>query len=221
MLSVGLTGSVASGKSETLKAFAAAGARTLSSDLIVKDLMKPASPVVKKIRAHFGPSAIRRGGGVCREYLRERVLADPGELDWLERALHPGVRRSIRAFLAKHRRGTGVAVVEVPLLFENGFYKLFDRTVAVRTTAVLAEFRAAKRGMSPELYRFLSGRQWSAARKAKAADIVITNTGTLRQLHRNVDDAYKKLRADGRRGERGQRGPTSFAASAAPRGGSC
>ncbi len=193
MLSAGLTGSVASGKSETLKAFETMGAKTLSSDAIVKDLMKPSSPVVRKIRAHFGPSAIRQGGGVCREYLRERVLADPRELDWLERALHPGVRRSIRTFLAKYRRKAGVAVVEVPLLFENGFYRLFDRTVAVRTTAALAEHRAAKRGMSPELYRFLSGRQWSAARKAKAADIVIHNTGTLQELNRRVSDAYKKL----------------------------
>lgn len=195
MLSVGLTGSVASGKSETLKAFAAIGARTLSSDAIVKDLMKPGSPVVRKIRTHFGPQAVRAGGGVCREYLRERVLADPRELDWLERALHPGVRKSIRTFLAKHRRKAGVAVVEVPLLFENGFYKLFDRTAAVRTTAAAAELRAAKRGMSPELYRFLSGRQWSAARKAKAAGIVIHNTGTLQELNRRVSDAYKKLSA--------------------------
>ncbi|MBP9733023.1 MAG: dephospho-CoA kinase [Candidatus Omnitrophica bacterium] len=217
MLSIGLTGGVATGKSEALKAFGASGAKTLSSDAIVKDLMKPRTAVVRKIRAHFGPGAVTPGGAVCREYLRERILADAAELDWLERALHPGVRKEIRAFVAKYRRASGALVVEVPLLFENGFDRLFDRTVAVRSTPEQSEARAAKRGMSAELYHFLSKRQWTQSRKAKAADLVIHNTGTLTQLRSSIDDAFKKLtHVASTEGERGKGSFPSFAASAAP-----
>lgn len=193
MLNLGLTGGVASGKSEALALFKKAGAATLSSDAIVRDLMKPGRPAVRKIRAHFGPAAVDKGGKVCREYLRERVLADPKELDWLERALHPGVRRSIRSAIAQRRKKAGLLVVEVPLLFENGFAKLFDRTVAVKTDAESAERRAAKRGMSPELFHFFSKRQWSPAKKAAAAGLVIHNNGTLKDLERGILGAYKKL----------------------------
>lgn len=196
MLSVGLTGGIASGKTEALGMFKKLGAATLSSDAIVKDLMKPGRPAVRKIRTHFGPCAVRSGGGVCREFLRERVLADPKELDWLEKALHPGVRQAIRSEIAKRRKKAGVLVVEVPLLFENGFARLFDRTLAVKASSEAAERRAAARGMSPELYNFFSKRQWSPARKAKAADVVINNNGTLNQLARRVDDAYKKFRVN-------------------------
>ncbi len=193
MLNVGLTGGVASGKSETLALFKKFGAATLSSDAIVRDLMKPGSPAVRKIRTHFGPAAVEKSGKVCREYLRERVMADPKELDWLERVLHPGVRRSIRAAIAENRKKSGVLVVEVPLLFENGFAKLFDRTVAVKALSELAERRAARRNMSPELFYFFSKRQWSAAKKAASADLVINNNGTLKDLERGAHDAYKKL----------------------------
>lgn len=217
MLKIGLTGGVATGKSEALKAFGVSGAKTLSSDAIVKDLMKPRSAAARKIQAHFGRGAVTTGGAVCREYLRERVLADAAELDWLERALHPGVRKAIRAFAAKHRRAAGVLVVEVPLLFENGFDRLFDQAVTVRCSAEQSEARAAKRGMSAELYQFLSKRQWTQSRKAKAADLVIHNTGTLTQLRSSIDDAFKKL-THVSRSEGGRRKHTSpsFAASAAP-----
>lgn len=215
ILKVGLTGGVASGKTEALGMFKKLGVPTLSSDEIVKDLMRPGRPAVRRIRAHFGPDAVRAGGGVCREFLRERVLADPKELDWLERMLHPGVRRSIRDFFAVQkktaRRGAenglkareaapvSVLVVEVPLLFENGFYKLFDRTVAVQADAASAERRAAGRGMPAELYEFFSKRQWSPAKKAKAADVVIVNNKSLKELERAVTGAYKKFLDEGSR----------------------
>lgn len=198
MLNVGLTGGVASGKSEALAAFAQLGAVTLSSDAIVKDLMRPGAPAVAKIRSRFGPEAVGKDGGIRREALRQRVLADPKELDWLERALHPGVRKAIRAAIARQRPNVGVLVVEVPLLFENGFSKLFDRTVAVRATAAEAARRAARRGMSRDLFDFFSKRQWTPAQKAASADIVINNNGTKKRLKLRVAGVYQTFASDPR-----------------------
>src|SRR5690242_1600922 len=115
MLKLGLTGSIATGKSTALDAFAALGVPVFSSDAAVHELYAGAAvPVVEKLfPGTTGPE------GVDRAKLSAALLAAPERLAELEAAVHPMVRERIAAFLdAAESKGAALAVVDIPLLFE-------------------------------------------------------------------------------------------------------
>ena len=110
---VAVTGGIAAGKSEALAAFARHGAATLSADAIVHDLLASDPEVREAIRDRWGADAVGDRGRIG-----EIVFADPAELEWLERLLHPRTRAVTDAWLATV--DAPLAVVEVPLLYETG-----------------------------------------------------------------------------------------------------
>lgn len=149
---VGLTGSLASGKSTSLNVFALLGWRTLSSDEVVAKIYKKA--------------------GLTKEVLRKKYGHSRAGIKRLERWVHPKVKKEILEFLKKSSKP---AVVEVPLLFEAKFDRYFDRTIFVYSPLASRRRRAIKRGMDPKLFDFLNAQQWTDARKRKCADFVLEN----------------------------------------------
>src|SRR5205823_4616020 len=88
-VAVAVTGGIGAGKSETLRAFARHGAAVISSDEIVHELLRNDEDVRAAVRAHLGDEVFGPDGAVDRESVADVVFADEGELDWLERLLHP------------------------------------------------------------------------------------------------------------------------------------
>ena len=121
---IGLTGAIASGKSEALAALARLGAAALSSDAVVHDLLT-SERVRDLLVGRWGPT-VAPNGEVDRGRVSEVVFADPSELDWLEATLHPLVAEEIADWRESLPDGTTVAVVDVPLLFETGGEKRVD-----------------------------------------------------------------------------------------------
>jgi dephospho-CoA kinase len=128
-LTIGLTGGIAAGKSEALAAFGRLGAATISSDAVVHQLLD-SEPLLDRLTERWG-AEVAPAGTVDRGRVGEIVFADPEQLAWLESQVHPLVGERIGAWLSSLPDGTGVAVVEVPLLFESGMEGAFDATVAV------------------------------------------------------------------------------------------
>src|SRR5215213_5889499 len=143
-LKVGLTGGIAAGKSEALKAFARLGAATLSSDAVVHELLE-SDELREKLVERWGPD-VAPEGKIERAKIGEIVFADPEQLTWLESQIHPLVQRRTAEWLLSLPAETEVAVVEVPLLFEAGGDKAFDTTVAIVTADDVRRDRAAARG---------------------------------------------------------------------------
>lgn len=173
-----MTGGVAAGKSEALRAFARLGAATVSADQLVHDLLDR-EPLVSRIRERWGDSVFR-DGLVDRTAVGERVFSDPAELEWLETEVHPLVRGEIASWAGRAETGIGVAVVEVPLLFESEFHERFDATVAVVADEQMRRDRAEARGQVGLAGR--EDRQLTQDEKAARADHVVVNDGTLEQL---------------------------------------
>lgn len=190
-LKIGLTGGIAAGKSEALKAFSRLGAATLSSDAVVHELLE-SEPLRERLAERWGPEVIA-GGGVDRAKIGEIVFADPEELSWLEQQIHPLVQERTAEWLFSLPADTEFAVVEVPLLFEAGSDKVFDTTVAVVTGDEVRRERAAARGHA--LVDEREARQLTQPEKAERAEHVIENDGSVEDLERALSALLEKLRA--------------------------
>jgi dephospho-CoA kinase len=189
-LKIGLTGGIAAGKSEALKAFARLGAATLSSDAVVHELLESA-PLRERLAERWGPEVIAEDG-INRAKIGEIVFADPEELSWLEEQIHPLVQEQTARWLLSLPTDTEVAVVEVPLLFEAGSDKAFDTTVAVVTGDEVRRERAAARGHT--LVDEREARQLTQPEKAARAEHVVENDGSVEDLERALSALLDKLR---------------------------
>jgi dephospho-CoA kinase len=189
-LKIGLTGGIAAGKSEALKAFARLGTATLSSDVVVHELLE-GEPLRGLLAERWGPEVLA-DGGVDRAKVGEIVFADPEQLSWLEEQIHPLVRERTAQWLASLPAETEVAVVEVPLLFEAGSDKVFDTTVAVVTADEVRRARAAARGHA--LVDEREARQLPQLEKAERAEHVVENDGSVEDLERALSALLAKLR---------------------------
>jgi dephospho-CoA kinase len=189
-LKIGLTGGIAAGKSEALKAFARLGAATLSSDTVVHELLE-SEGLRDRLVERWG-SEVAPEGKIERAKIGEIVFADPEQLTWLEEQIHPLVQERTAAWLFALPDDTGVAVVEVPLLFEAGNHGAFDTTVAVVTADEVRRERAAARGHT--LVDEREARQLTQPEKAERAEHVVENNGSVEDLEEALSVLLEKLR---------------------------
>ena len=128
MIRIALTGSIGMGKSTVAKMFERAGVPVFDADAVVRRLQGPGGGLVEKIGELF-PGAVRCGT-LDRECLAHIVLADPAKLKALEEIVHPAVRNARDAFVAENPAAR-ILVFEIPLLFETGGEKDFDKVIVV------------------------------------------------------------------------------------------
>lgn len=188
-IAVAITGGIGAGKSEALYAFQKAGAATVSSDEIVHHLLRTDPEVRAAIAAEFGEDAIGEDG-VDRARVAEIVFADRAKLDFLERLLHPKVAAEYltwREQLGALPNPPAVCVTEVPLLYETGGDKRFDKVVVITAPKQLREQRRrVTRDDRDE-------RLLPDAEKVKRADYAYVNTGTLEDLDEWVGQVMAEL----------------------------
>ena len=189
-LKIGLTGGIAAGKSEALKAFARLGAATLSSDAVVHELLE-SDELRERLVERWGPD-VAPDGEVERAKIGEIVFADPEQLTWLESRIHPAVGAETAAWIAGLPEDTEFAVIEVPLLFEGGREKVFDTTVSIVAAEEVRRERATARGHA--LVDAREARQLTQEEKAERAEHVIVNDGTVEDLEAALSALLAKLR---------------------------
>jgi dephospho-CoA kinase len=180
MWKLGLTGSIASGKSTALKEFAALGVPTFSSDDAVHELYR--GEAVPAVEALF--PGVSHNGEIDRAALAKRILEEPERLKELEAAVHPLVRTRIAKFLADaEAAGAKLAVVDIPLLFETGFDYGLDRVATTwAPDEEIRERALARPGMTVEKLDAILARQMPQDEKRKRADYVIYTTGPMWKL---------------------------------------
>lgn len=173
MIIVGLTGSIGMGKSATAQMFAELGCAVYDADAAVHALYAQGGAAVAPISAQF-PAAII-DGAVDRAKLAALALGDPPKLQALEAIVHPLVRTAQMQFLQDAReRGAAVAVLDIPLLFENGGDRYVDATIVVTAPAAVQRARVlARPGMSVEKFEAIRAKQMLDEDKRKRADFVI------------------------------------------------
>jgi len=175
MIRIALTGSIGMGKSTVAKMFEAAGMPVFDADAVVRALQGPGGDLVEKIGEVF-PGCVR-SGTLDRECLATIVLSDREKLATLEGLVHPAVREARERFIAGHP-DSPVLVFEIPLLFETGGERDFDKVVVVSAPAEVQRARVLERpGMSAAKLDLILARQTPDEEKRAKADFVI-DTGT-------------------------------------------
>ena len=184
MLSVALTGNIASGKSAVLQLFKNWGAAVTDADAIVHELQRHGTPVFQAIVARFGREIVGSDGELNRAALRALVFADDQARRDLERIVHPAVRsRTAELADAARKKGVRVMVHDIPLLFESANPDAFDRIVLVDAPEPVRRDRLVRhRGLDPASADRLIAAQMPAAAKRARSHYVIENNGTPGQL---------------------------------------
>src|SRR3954466_1240762 len=185
MIVLGLTGSIGMGKSTAAKMLRRIGVPVHDSDRVVHLLLARGGAAVAPIAEAF-PGVVT-DGVVDRLRLGAVVFRDPAALRRLEAILHPLVRVSQRDFTARAaRRGKGVVVLDVPLLFETGGRERVDRTIVVTAPPFVQRARVlARPGMTPEKLAGILTRQMPDRVKRQLADYVVP-TGMGRRVTRQA-----------------------------------
>ena len=201
---LGVTGGVGTGKSTVARMFGRRGAVVLDADRIAHELMGPGTAVTRRIRSRFGPGMLTPGGGVDRRRLGRHVFESPNRLKALTGILHPAVRRTIGQRLRQIRRcdPNGVAVLDIPLLFESGHYRP-DAVVVVTTPLREAARRLKSRSGWPlkEVKR-RSSFQMPLREKVGRADFVVHNGASRKETSRQVERIWNEIVKGERNGRR-------------------
>ena len=195
MLSVALTGNIASGKSAVLHLFRTWGAAVTDADAIVHELQRQGTPVFHAIVQRFGRGIVGRDGELDRAALRAIVFGDDQARRDLERIVHPAVRERTAA-LAAEARATGVEVMvhDIPLLFESANPEAFDRIVLVDAPESVRRDRLVRlRGLDPALADRLIAAQMPSAEKRARSDDVIVNDGSLADLEGRAREVWDQI----------------------------
>ena len=174
MIVLGLTGSVAMGKSRAADRFRAFGVPVFDSDAVVHALMAPRGAAGAAVAAAF-PGNTDAAGGIDRRRLGHVVMGQPERLRRLEGILHPVVRASQDRFLRRAcRAGAPLVVLDVPLLFETGGGRRVDAVALVWASPMLQAQRALRRpGMTPAQLAQIRAQQLPDAWKRRRADYII------------------------------------------------
>jgi dephospho-CoA kinase len=181
---VGLTGSIAMGKSTVGAMFVAEGAPLFDSDAAVHALY--AGPGAAAIEAAF--SGVVVAGAVDRERLSQRVIGDREALARLEGIVHPLVEKARREFLARAAAaGRRLVIADVPLLFEAGADKSVDVILVVSASEAVQKRRALSReGMTLARFEGIIARQIPDPEKRRRAHMVIDTNGPLQATRAQV-----------------------------------
>ncbi len=191
MPKVAITGSLCSGKSETLKVLKRLGVKVLDIDHITLKLYRRGAPLYKRIVREFGGGVLGRRRNIDRSKLAQVVFSSSRNLNKLNKITHPALIKHLKDFL---KRNKGDVAVEVPLLFEKGLDRLFDCTILVKSPRKLRISRARNRGLSLYQLRRRLCFQMPEVEKARRADFIINNNKTKQDLKRKVVELWRRVK---------------------------
>lgn len=185
---LGLTGSIATGKSTVSAFFRELNIPVIDADLVAREVTEPHSLGLQRIAAYFGEKVLNPDGTMNRGYLGQRVFGNPAELKVLTNITAPLIRVAIIDELAAYKvKQIPLVVLDMPLLYEQHYETVVDQVMVVCTTEEQQLNRLVQRnGLTQVAAQQRIDSQISIAKKIKLADVVIDNTGDVAETKRQV-----------------------------------
>lgn len=198
MLRVGLTGSIAVGKSFVTSVLGDLGCRTIDADAIAREVVAPGSPGLVSVVAAFGGTILTAEGTLDRKKLGEVVFSDELRRKQLNSILHPLIIARQDELLRKWEleEPGGVAVVDAALMIESGGFRRFDKIIVVHCRPEVQLQRVMDRdGLSREAAEKKISSQMSQEEKLKFADYRIDTSAGFEDTRRQTEELYKQLQS--------------------------
>ncbi|MGP4071318.1 dephospho-CoA kinase [Piscibacillus sp. B03] len=191
---IGLTGSIATGKSTVSKMFKEWEIPVVDADQIARNVVEPGEPAYNKIVKHFGEKVLYDNGTLNRKKLGEIVFGDEEERKTLNGFIHPEIRKEmIRQREEYVAAGESAVVLDIPLLFENKLFDYVDKVLVVYVDPDTQLERLMERdetGQEEALSRIQS--QISITEKKDRADAIIDNTGSVEKSKEQLKEILQK-----------------------------
>ncbi len=194
-LFIGLTGAPGAGKSAALSFIKSAGIPTLQTDRLGHQLLREKT-FRDRLVSLFGKGILGKKGRVDRAKLAEVVFQDGRQQYRLNRTTHPEIRRRVGVWakkLASRLRPPRLAVVEVPLIYEGGYYRWFDGVLCISAQTRKRRLRLARRGWTAAESLRREKLQWSARKREMSSNWVVRNNKDIPTLHRELKKWLKRM----------------------------
>jgi len=201
MITVGLTGGIASGKSLVAQIVGRLGCEVIDTDIIAREVVAPGTEGWQAVVTEFGPQVLTEEGVINRAGLASIIFADAGRRAILNSILHPLIMRTVREQVAAVEAGDpdAVVVVDVPLLIECGMQNDFDKVMVVWTPRDQQISRLmARDGLGEEAARQRIASQMPLDQKRACATFVIENDADREKTEAQVQEILLRLRAAGK-----------------------
>lgn len=191
---IGLTGSIASGKSTVSQMLQELGYPVVDADLVARQVVEPETDTLRNIQQAFGPEVIREDGSMDREKVGSIIFNDPASRKKLNDIIHPAIRQEmLRQRQAHLDAGFETVIMDIPLLFESKLQHMVDKILVVSVSEEEQLRRLLERNNFTEKdARARIASQLPMSVKEAGADEVLDNNGTVentrRQLMRILDN---------------------------------
>ena len=180
MIKIGITGSLASGKTTASKILSSARGPLFSADKVVKELYKS---------KHFKTLVSRKfrvkNNTQLKKSLKKLILKNKANIKKLEKIIHPLVRKKMKNFTLQNRNKK-LLFYEIPLLIESKLMKHFNVVVLIKAKKQLRLKRFMLKGGDKRLFNLLNNKQMKDVKKIKYSDHVVVNENNLNILKRNL-----------------------------------
>ena len=196
MLKVGLTGSIAVGKSFVVSVFRELGCAAFDADTIAHTVMEPGREAFDDIVCEFGPAVLGEDGSIDRAKLGAIVFADSERRRRLNEIVHPRVIIEQNRLLAEVERNNphGIVIVDAALMIESGGYKRFDKLIVVFCSRETQIERLMKRNnIAREEAELRVAAQMPSEEKRRYADYEIDTSGTQEETRARVTEVHDLL----------------------------
>jgi dephospho-CoA kinase len=196
MLTVGLTGNVASGKTTVADRWRESGVTVIDADRLGHAVLEEDAEAREALVREFGDGILAPAGGIDRAALGEAVFSIPGRIATLNAIVHPPLLERLDRELERAREaGAELAVVDAALVFEFGLGDVLDAIVLVSAPARIREERLREaRGMDAERFARIMETQMPDEEKVEASDYVIVNDGSIERLRAEADAVLAAIR---------------------------
>lgn len=196
MLKVGLTGSIAVGKSFVLSVFSEFGCHVLDADRTARDVVMPGTPGLERIVREFGEDVLNAEGALDRPKMAAIVFADEDKRLLLNSIVHPLVFAAQDRWLREREAEDpdGIAIVDAALMIESGGYRRFEKLIVVWCEPEIQFERLIKRDrMSEEEAKRRIASQMPQEEKKKYADFLIDTSGGFDSTRERCGQVHSEL----------------------------
>ena len=186
MIKIGITGSLASGKSTASKFLSGKRGPLFSADYAVKELYKNSSfksLISKKFKI--------KNNNHIKKNLKKMIFNNSAELKKLEKIIHPLVRKKMRKFTFKNKNKK-LLFYEIPLLIESKLMKYFDKIIFIKSKKNLRLKRFKLKNGNKKLFDLLNRKQMRDDKKVKFCDYIVVNEKNLKILKQDLSNIISK-----------------------------